>query len=168
MRRSRCFRRSRCRPDHPFPRTFLLLARETSCARTNTVRGNGRDRGSVTPLVLGMALCLLLFGAGIIAAGSAFLARQNLAGLCDAAATAAVNALPDLHLAQAESLGTAEEVATDYLRARRSDIALTATLAEGTVRLVCHRRAPVTFGVLFGRSTVDLSVVSVGRPVFDG
>src|SRR5699024_10806774 len=51
-----------------------------------------RDRGSVTPLVIGMVLCLLLLGAGVTAATSAFLARQNLQHSCDSAADAATNA----------------------------------------------------------------------------
>lgn len=36
------------------------------------------DRGSITPLVIGMFVCLLILTAGVTAAGSAFLAGQRL------------------------------------------------------------------------------------------
>ena len=48
------------------------------------------DRGSVTPLIIGMLVCLLVLTAGVTAAGSAFLAGQRLQGLCDGAVAAAV------------------------------------------------------------------------------
>ena len=43
------------------------------------------DRGSITPLVIGMFVCLLILTAGVAAAGSAFLAGQRLQRLCDGA-----------------------------------------------------------------------------------
>ena len=51
------------------------------------------DRGSVTPLVIGMMVCLLVLTAGVTAAGSAFLAGQRLQRLCDGAVAAAVGAV---------------------------------------------------------------------------
>jgi hypothetical protein len=51
--------------------------------------GPRTDTGSAMPLVIGMVVCLLLLGAGITAATSAFLARANLQHVCDGAASAA-------------------------------------------------------------------------------
>jgi len=124
------------------------------------------DTGSVTPLVLGMTFCLLLLGAGITAAGSAFLAQQNLRSMCDGAAAAAANAGPGLQLAIADPLGGPEQIANDYLQVREPDVTATTTTTDDTVRVVCRHRAHIAFGELFGTGTLDLSVLSVGRPLY--
>ncbi|HEX6754419.1 MAG TPA: hypothetical protein VF109_00585 [Mycobacteriales bacterium] len=52
----------------------------------------GRDRGSITPLVVGAVFVAGLLVTATIAASAAFLAHRDLAGLCDGAAVAAAAA----------------------------------------------------------------------------
>lgn len=121
-----------------------------------------RDHGSVTPLVIGMMLCLLILGAGVIAAGSAVLARRNLQSACDgaAAAVAGKTTLDELASGQTSSFGTQM---TDYLDARIPAAAATPGATATAVTAHCTDESPVTFGVLFGNPTVRLSVDSVSQ-----
>lgn len=129
-----------------------------------------RDRGSVMPLVVGMVACLLLLGAGVTAATSAFLARGGLQHSCDGAAAAAADAsqraLLRTGVAAAE---TAQAAALEYLRPREPRAQIAAGnpgVADGggaAVELTCTGRSPITFGWLFGAGELTLSVRAVGR-----
>ena len=81
------------------------------------------DRGSVTPLVIGMMVCLLVLTAGVTAAGSAFLAGQRLQRLCDGAVAAAVGAVnPQRTSAPGSRSADPIAAANEYLRVRGPDV----------------------------------------------
>ena len=113
------------------------------------------DRGSITPLVIGMLLCLLLLGAGVTAAGSAFLAGQGLRHLCDGAAATAAGAITDTG-----TVATVQESVNNYLAVRGPGPAVGINLYGATLTLTCSADYPVTFGSLFGSSTVHRTVTS--------
>lgn len=120
------------------------------------------DRGSVAPLVIGMMLCLLLLGAGVIAAGSAVLARRNLQSACDGAA-ASISGTVTLDQLAGAPVGFFDHQLDEYL-ANRMPEALGATGATNTeVVARCEADSPVTFGRIFGRPNVHLSVDSASR-----
>lgn len=120
------------------------------------------DRGSVTPLVIGMMLCLLLLGAGVIAAGSAVLARRNLQSACDGA-TASISGTVTLDQLAGAPAGFFDHQLDEYL-ANRMPEALGATGATNTeVVARCEADSPVTFGRIFGRPTVHVSVESASQ-----
>lgn len=125
-----------------------------------------QDRGSVAPLVLGMTVCLLLLGAGITAAGSAFLARQNLTGMCDGAAAAAANAVTSVETADGQAR-TPEQVANDYLKMRSPAAIALVTATPTSVTVNCHEMVSVIFGDLFGAGALDISVSSVGQVLYE-
>ena len=124
------------------------------------------DRGSVTPLVLGMMVCLLVLTAGVTAAGSAFLAGQRLQRLCDGAIAAASGAV-DPRRTTAESVGLADPIAAAnrYLQVRGSDVSAVVSVGATTVSARCSNEAPITFGALFGSPTLSRTVTSTSRPV---
>ncbi len=119
-----------------------------------------RDRGSVTPLVIGMMLCLLILGAGVIAAGSAVLARRNLQSACDGAADA-VAAETTIDQLAAGRTATFAVTIDDYLHSRVPAAVGTTHPMPNSVAAHCEDEAAVTFGVLFGNPTVHLAVDSV-------
>lgn len=123
------------------------------------------DRGSVTPLVIGMVLCLLLLCAGVTAATSAFLAHQRLQNACDGAAAAAADAVAVGLSPGGGAAESAAQAADGYLRARSPEVSAAADASGGTVRLTCRATAAVTFGALFGSPTLSQTVQSVGRPL---
>lgn len=120
------------------------------------------DRGSVTPLVLGMMLCLLLLGAAVIASGSAVLAKRNLQSVCDGATTAAAGDLTLDQLA-AGAKGQASDRIAAYLSNRWPEATFQAATTPTGVTARCEAEAPVTFGVLFAHPTIHLSVDAVSR-----
>lgn len=120
------------------------------------------DRGSVTPLVIGMVLCLLLLGCGVTAAGSAFLGQQRLRHLCDGAATVAA----DTGAVTGMSETGAAAAAAQYLAVRDTGVAAGATVTPDAVRLTCSGSITIAFGGLFGAPTIEATVVSMGRPTF--
>ncbi len=124
------------------------------------------DRGSVTPLVLGMMVCLLVLTAGVTAAGSAFLAGQRLQRLCDGATAAAAGAV-DPRRSSAESVGVADPVAAAnrYLQVRGPDVGAVVTLGATTVSARCSNEAAITFGAVFGFPTISRTVTSTSQPV---
>ncbi len=124
------------------------------------------DRGSVTPLVLGMLVCLLVLTAGVTAAGSAFLAGQRLQRLCDGATAAAAGAV-DPRRTTAESVGIADPIAAAnrYLQVRGPDVGAVVSLGATTVSARCSNEAPITFGALFGSPTLSRTVTSTSQPV---
>ena len=124
------------------------------------------ERGSVTPLVIGMMVCLLLLTAGVTAAGSAFLAGQRIQRLCDGAVAAAVGSV-DPRRSSAESVTLADPVtaANQYLRLRAPDVGAVVTVGATTVSARCSNDAPITFGALFGSPTLARTVTSTSQPV---
>ena len=70
------------------------MSRPDPCAGQSHAT-NHQDSGSVTPLIIGMMLCLLILGAVVTADCSAFLDGQRLPHLCDGAAAAAAVAITD-------------------------------------------------------------------------
>ena len=119
------------------------------------------DRGSVTPLVIGMMLCLLVLGAGVTAAGSAFLAGQRLQHLCDGAAATAAGRLTDDGGGQ-----DAIDAVDVYLAARDSKVAATIDLVGPTVTLTCSSNTPITFGALFATPTLPRTVTATARATY--
>lgn len=123
------------------------------------------------PLVIGMVVCLLLLGAGVSAATSAFLARSRLQHSCDGAASAAADATQRAQMLTGVAPGgdTAQAAAVEYLRPRDPGTEVAAgdaATADGTgsaVALTCTGRAAITFGALFGVPEMTLSVRAVGR-----
>ncbi|SDO19314.1 Putative Flp pilus-assembly TadE/G-like [Nakamurella panacisegetis] len=116
------------------------------------------DRGSITPLVIGMVLCLLLLGAGVTAAGSAFLAGQRLRHMCDGAAATAAGAITD-----AGATTTTADSLRSYFADRGDEPAVDIDLRGPTLSLTCSADYPVTFGALFGSPTVHRTVTSTAR-----
>src|ERR1700712_112634 len=96
------------------------------------------DTGSVTPLIIGMMLCLLILAAGITAAGSAFLAGQRTQHLCDgAAATAAGTTTGD----PPDTTAAAAAAAT-YLATRGSNATTNLQIDGDTLTLTCTTDNP--------------------------
>lgn len=125
------------------------------------------DRGSVTPLVIGMMVILLVLGLGVTAAGSAFLAGQRLQNLCDGAAALAGNAIrPDT--ADGQSTDAAITAANSYLQTHGADVSIEVAVADAQVRLTCSNEAPITFGFLFGSATLPRTVTATSHPTYHG
>ena len=130
------------------------------------VNGGDEDRGSVTPLVIGMLVCLLILTAGVTAAGSAFLSGQRLQRLCDGAVAAAVGAVnPQRGPGENTSATDPIAAANTYLHVRGPDVAAVITLGATTVTARCSNESAVTFGVLFGRPTIHRTVTSTSQSV---
>ncbi|WP_196073119.1 pilus assembly protein TadG-related protein [Nakamurella alba] len=129
-------------------------------------RGPVGDRGSVAPLVIGMALVLLVLGYAVTAAGSAFLQRQQLQALCDGAAAAAGDTVrPSETGGPGPRPATAAAAAAlRYLSTRDADVRVQVSVSAGAATVQCARLAPVVFGELFGSPQVEVGVTAVGRP----
>lgn len=126
-----------------------------------------KDLGSVTPLVLGMAACLLILTVGITAAGSAFLGGQRISHLCDGAVAAAADSA-DPHFGSGRTqFSDPIATANHYLAIRAPDITATITLGPKTVTAICRGTVAVAFGALFGRPRVERQVTARSRPLFD-
>ena len=124
------------------------------------------DRGSITPLVIGMMVCLLVLTAGVTAAGSAFLAGQRLQRLCDGAVAAAVGAVdPQRAAGSGTSLADPIAAANEYLRVRGPDVGAVVSLGATTVTAQCSNEAPITFGALFGSPTLARTVTATSEPL---
>lgn len=123
------------------------------------VSRHGSDSGSVTPLIIGMMLCLLILAAGITAAGSAFLSGQRTQHLCDGAAATAAGTItgdnPDT--------GAAAAAAAAYLATRGSDATTSLQQQGDTLTLTCSTDNPITFGALFGHPTLPRTVTATAR-----
>lgn len=126
----------------------------------------GQDSGSVTPLVIGMLVCLLLLTAGVTAAGSAFLAGQRLQRLCDGAVTAAVGAV-DPRRSSADGVSSADPIAAAnrYLQVRGPDVSSVITVGGQTIGGQCTNDAPIAFGAIFGVPTLRRTVTSTSQPI---
>jgi hypothetical protein len=124
------------------------------------------DRGSITPLVIGMFVCLLILTAGVTAAGSAILAGQRLQRLCDGAVAAAVGAVnPARSSAAGVAVGDPIAAANQYLGVRGPDVGAVVTVGAQTITAQCSNEAPVTFGALFGFPTINRTVTSTSQPI---
>lgn len=120
------------------------------------------QQGSITPLVIGMVLCLMILGVGVIAAGSAVLARRNLQSACDGAVAAVAGGVTPEQLASAAA-GAWDSDLTTYL-ARRMPGAVAVSEASATAVLArCEADSRIAFGALFGAPTVRQSVESVSQ-----
>lgn len=127
---------------------------------------DGADRGSVTPLVIGMMVCLLLLTAGVTAAGSAFLAGQRLQRLCDGAVAAAVGAVnPNRTSSEGVSMDDPVGAANEYLRIRGPDVGAVISLGAETVSAQCNNEVPITFGALFGVPKLARTVTATSQPI---
>lgn len=120
------------------------------------------DRGSITPLVIGMVLCLLILGVGVIAAGSAVLARRNLQSACDGAVAAVAGSVTPEQLASA-SAGAWDQQLTTYLARRMPGAAAASGASPTAVVARCETDSRIVFGALFGAPTVRQSVESIGQ-----
>jgi len=124
------------------------------------------DRGSVTPLVIGMLICLLVLTAGVTALGSAFLAGQRLQRLCDGAVAAAVGAVnPTRSSAQGVPVSDPIAAANQYLRVRGPDVGAVVDVGVETITARCSNNAPITFGALFGYPTLERTVTATSQPI---
>lgn len=122
------------------------------------------DRGSAIPLVIGMVVCLMLLGAGVTAATSAFLARGHLQHACDGAAAAAADAA---HRSAVFSLApdSVADAATAYLQRRDPTTSAALITDADQVQLTCTGSTAITFGAVFGVSEMTFTVQAAGRAV---
>ena len=142
------------------------FARRLTAGETSEEAAGRSDRGSVTPLVIGMLVCLLLLTAGVTAAGSAFLAGQRLQRLCDGAVAAAVGAVnPTRSSAQGVSVSDPIAAANEYLRVRGPDVGAIVNVGADTITAQCRNEAPITFGALFGFPTLERTATSTSQPI---
>lgn len=126
------------------------------------------DRGSVTPLVVGMVVCLLALCAGVTAATSAFLARQRLQNACDGAAAAAADAAENGYYGGRIGIparDAAAAAAQQYLAVRSPRVSVRAELSLGSVTLACTAESAITLGALFAKPTLTQTVRAVGHAV---
>ncbi len=147
------------------------MSLRTADWRPGSRDGGERTRGSVTPLILGMALILLLLGLGVAAAGSAFLNHQQLQALCDGAAAAAGDTVrpdPAGGASVDPSPSAAVQAADSYLQTHGVRVDVQAVVSAGSVRLTCRMTAPVSFAGLFQLDDVQFGAQSVGRPTLRG
>lgn len=77
---------------------------------------NRDDRGSITPLVIGLAVVVALLVVVVIDASAGFLARENLNATADAAALAATDGVQG---ERAYTAGLDDDLAVDEEAARR-------------------------------------------------
>lgn len=129
------------------------------------------DQGSVTVLILGFALVLILAIVGISAVSEVYLTRRSLAALSDDAALAGAQSLDQASVVVGEPgtrrrLDTAavrEAVAANLGQAGAGDLAgfsWSATTADGDTTVVVTVRARSRIGIasaLFGTATVGVS-----------
>jgi Flp pilus assembly protein TadG len=116
------------------------------------------DSGSVTPLVLGMALCLLMLVGGITAVGSLFLDRQRLQTICDGTALAAANAAGPAGYATDRNAALSK--ADEYLRLHWDNVRATVEVGDQRAVAQCGRTMTVTAIWAFEIDTVDVEVTS--------
>ena len=119
------------------------------------------DDGSITPLILGMTLCLLLLVSGITAAGSAFLGHSRLQNQCDGAALAASDAadVPG----RPRQVAVANDAAVRYLAIRPGGVRVTVAVADDTVTATCWADTAITFGEMFLTPTLRQEVTATSR-----
>lgn len=102
-----------------------------------------REQGSITPLVIGMVLCLLILGVGVIAAGSAVLARRNLQSACDGAVAAVAGSVTPEQLMSA-SAGAWDQQLTSYLARRMPGAAAVSGASATAVVARCENDSRIS------------------------
>jgi hypothetical protein len=122
---------------------------------------NSDDSGSVTPLVLGMALILLVLSMGIGAATDVWLTRNRLLNRCEGAALAASFAA-DLPTGS-RRVSEANTAAIRYLAERTTTTGVTVDIDAALVRATCWSEEPVLFGWLFGSDELRQTVSASAR-----
>ncbi len=120
------------------------------------------DTGSVTPLIVGMLLCILLLGAAVTAAGSAFLAGQTLQHMCDGAAATAADMLTD----NPGSTGEAADRAAAYLGTNGNHNPPGVAITGTTISVTCTSDDPITFGALFHSPTLHRVVTATAHTAY--
>jgi hypothetical protein len=140
--------------------------------------GNGEDRGSTVPLILGFFLIALIMVAGSVALGEAFVQQRDLQAVCDGAAAAAAASGADLDrengVGPGPSLhfGDVQEVVGAYLARdpSRRDVSVNARLSPDRTRitLTCEQTTSLAFGAFFGRGHVHHVVTSSARAAVVG
>ena len=118
------------------------------------------DTGSVTPLVLGMCLILVLLTMGIAAASDVWLTRDRLQNRCEGAALAASYAAG---VPGARQLRDANDAAIDYLSLRTTGTGVTVAVGADTLAATCWSTEEITFGWLVGSPTLTQTVTSNAR-----
>ena len=99
------------------------------------------DRGSVTPLVIGMMVCLLLLTAGVTAAGSAFLAGQRLQRFATVLSPPpSARSTRTGRRAPGSSVADPVAAANEYLRVRGPDVGAVITLGAETRQRAMQQR----------------------------
>lgn len=124
--------------------------------------GRGSDRGSITPLIIGMVICLLLLGFGVIAMGSVVLAKRSLQSACDSTADFVTGGVTQARLMGAAA-GFFDQEASTELRRRVPDATVATATQNSSLIAVCSVRAPIALGGVFGSPTVALQVRSVSQ-----
>jgi Flp pilus assembly protein TadG len=143
---------------------------------TRAVRDDDRDRGSVTPLIFGFFVIVMLMVWAVSALGGIFLARQNLQSLCDGAADAAANHI-EPGVTGVQQSDEAQSAATDYLSLRGAGATARVTgVDDDRVSVTCgetfHNPLAGMFVHLFGSdghtpaAEIPLEVQADSRPVF--
>lgn len=127
--------------------------------------GAADDRGSITPLLLGLTLCLLVLVAGVTAAGSAFLGRSRLQNQCDGAALAASDAADVPGRPRQTAL--ANDAAIAYLAVRPGAVGVRVLVGADTVTATCWADSPITFGDMFLTPTLRQEVEASSRLRYD-
>ncbi len=119
------------------------------------------ERGSITPLILGLTLCLLILVAGVTAAGSAFLGRTRLQNQCDGAVLAASDAadVPG----RTRQVADANDAAVNYLAIRPGRVGVRVVVGADIVSATCWTNADITFGSMFLTPTLYLEVDASSR-----
>lgn len=120
------------------------------------------DRGSITPLIIGMVLCLLLLGFGVIAMGSVVLAKRSLQNACDSTADYVTGSTTQADVASATD-GYFDQQARAELHRRVPAATVSTGTQNSSLIAVCAVQAPIALGGLFGSPTVSLQVRSVSQ-----
>lgn len=124
--------------------------------------GTRSDRGTITPLIIGMVVCLLLLGFGVIAMGSVVLAKRSLQSACDSTADFVTGGVTRTRLTGAAP-GFFDQDARTELQRRVPDATVATATQNASLIAVCSIRAPIALGALFGSPTVALQVRSVSQ-----
>ncbi|HEX3732647.1 MAG TPA: pilus assembly protein TadG-related protein [Mycobacteriales bacterium] len=146
---------------------------------SRSLRPKGRDDGSITILILGCVLVVVVMIMALTAATSAFLAQRTLQSDCDGAAEWAASAVDphrifDGQAANSDRLplqvdGAREAVDEYHRRFYRKDPTLTMapTVASDTLSVRCRRVVKITFGTFFGKGggVERTAISSINSPV---
>jgi Putative Flp pilus-assembly TadE/G-like len=124
---------------------------------TDRTEDQTHDDGSVTPLVLGMALILVLLTMGIAAASDVWLTRNRLQNRCEGAALAASYAAG---VPGARQLRDANNAAIDYLSLRTTTTGVAVSVGDDTLQATCWSTEEITFGWLVGSADLTQTVTS--------